>query len=80
VALVALGIGQSVVWASGLSYLGLGVAPPSSEWGVLLEAGKSNIMVAWWLEVFPGVAIVLVALSFTQIGRYLQKRLEGTAL
>ncbi|SNB70914.1 peptide/nickel transport system permease protein [Arboricoccus pini] len=78
VALFALGIGQSVVWASGLSFLGLGVAPPSPEWGALLEAGKANITVAWWLEIFPGVAIVFVALSFTQIGRYIQDRLEGT--
>lgn len=78
VALIALGIGQSVVWASGLSFLGLGVAPPSPEWGALLEAGKANITFAWWLEIFPGVAIVLVALSFTQIGRYLQDRLEGS--
>ncbi len=78
-ALAALGVGQSVVWASGLSFLGLGVAPPSPEWGALLEAGKGNITVAWWLEIFPGVAIVLVALSFTQIGRYIQDRLEGTA-
>lgn len=77
VALVALGIGQSVVWASGLSFLGLGVAPPSSEWGVLLNAGKSLITTAWWLEVMPGIAIVLVALSFTQLGRYFQDRSEG---
>lgn len=74
--LVALGIGQSVVWASGLSFLGLGVVPPSPEWGALLEAGKMNVTVAWWLEVLPGIAIVLVALSFTQIGRYLQQRSE----
>jgi peptide/nickel transport system permease protein len=74
---VALGIGQSVVWASGLSFLGLGVAPPSPEWGALLEAGKANITVAWWLEIFPGLAIVLVALSFTQIGQYLQDIAEG---
>ena len=79
VALVALGIGQSIVWASGLSFLGLGVAPPAPEWGALLEAGKANITVAWWLEICPGVAIVLVALSFTQIGRYVQDRSEGNA-
>ncbi|MEP7457438.1 ABC transporter permease [Phyllobacterium sp. SB3] len=77
VGLVALGIGQSVVWASGLSFLGLGVAPPSPEWGALLEAGKANITVAWWLEIFPGLAIVLVALSFTQIGQYIQDLAEG---
>ncbi|MGO1544422.1 MAG: ABC transporter permease [Gulosibacter sp.] len=80
VALVALGVGQSVVWASGLSFLGLGVAPPSSEWGALLEAGKANIMVASWLEIFPGVAIVLVALAFTRIGRYFQDRAEGKGI
>ncbi|MBU6520756.1 ABC transporter permease [Pantoea sp. B270] len=75
--LVALGIGQSVVWASGLSFLGLGAVPPSPEWGALLEAGKINVTVAWWLEVLPGIAIVLVALSFTQIGRFIQQRTEG---
>ncbi|WP_174249915.1 ABC transporter permease [Pimelobacter simplex] len=79
VALVALGVGTSVVWASGLSFLGLGVAPPSSEWGLLLNAGKTQITVAWWLEIFPGLAIVLVALSFTLIGRYVQDRLEGAS-
>lgn len=75
--LVALGIGQSVVWASGLSFLGLGVVPPSPEWGALLEAGKINVTVAWWLEVLPGIAIVLVALAFTQLGRYIQQWAEG---
>lgn len=77
VALIALGIGTSVVWASGLSFLGLGVAPPSSEWGLLLNAGKTQITVAWWLEIFPGLAIVLVTLSFTLIGRYIQALVEG---
>ncbi|MFC5679655.1 ABC transporter permease [Aeromicrobium endophyticum] len=77
VALIALGIGTSVVWASGLSFLGLGVAPPSSEWGLLLNAGKTQITVAWWLEIFPGLAIVLVTLSFTLIGRYIQAVVEG---
>lgn len=77
-ALFILGIGQCVVWASGLSFLGLGVAPPSAEWGVLLNEGKSEILSAWWLEVFPGIAIVLVALGVTQLGRYLQDRAEGS--
>ncbi|SHF69424.1 peptide/nickel transport system permease protein [Jatrophihabitans endophyticus] len=80
VALVALGIGTSIVWASGLSFLGLGVAPPSPEWGLLLSDGRANITVAWWLEIFPGIAIVLVALSFTLIGRHLQDVVEGGRL
>jgi peptide/nickel transport system permease protein len=77
VPIVTLGIGQSIVWASGLAFLGLGVAPPSPEWGALLEAGRNYVTRAWWLEVMPGLAIVLFALAVTTIGRYLQQRLEG---
>lgn len=74
---VTLGVGQAIIWASGLAYLGLGVPPPAAEWGALLDAGRTYITVAWWLEIFPGLIIVVVALAFTTLGRYLGKRLEG---
>lgn len=77
VVLVTLGVGQSIVWAAGLAFLGLGVAPPSPEWGALLDAGRTYITEAWWLEVMPGLAIVSFALALTAIGRYVQQRLEG---
>jgi peptide/nickel transport system permease protein len=77
VAVVTLGLGQSIVWASGLAFLGLGVAPPSPEWGALLDAGRNYVTHSWWLEVCPGLAIVVFALSVTTIGRYLRRRLEG---
>lgn len=73
-----LGVGQAIIWASGLAYLGLGVAPPSPEWGALLDAGRTYITVAWWLEIFPGLVIVITALAFTTVGRHLGARLEGT--
>lgn len=76
VAVFALSIGQSIVWASSLSFLGLGVAPPSSEWGALLDAGRGYISQAGWLEVIPGLVIVAVALTATTIGRHLQVYLE----
>jgi peptide/nickel transport system permease protein len=79
VAMITLGIGQSIVWASGLAFLGLGVAPPSPEWGALLDAGRLYITTSWWLEILPGLVIVLVALSATALGRTLQHRLEGAA-
>lgn len=79
VAVVTLGIGQSIVWASGLAFLGLGVAPPSPEWGALLDSGRGYITTSWWLEIMPGVVIVLFALSVTSLGRTLQHRLEGAA-
>jgi peptide/nickel transport system permease protein len=77
VVVMTLGVGQSIVWASGIAFLGLGVPPPSPEWGALLNAGRNYITQAWWLEVMPGVAIVLFSLSLTTLGRHLQQRLEG---
>ena len=79
VAVLTLGIGQSIVWASSLSFLGMGVAPPASEWGALLDAGREHITTSWWLEILPGLVIVLVALAITSLGRTLQHRLEGAA-
>jgi peptide/nickel transport system permease protein len=76
VAIFALSVGQSIVWASSLSFLGLGVAPPASEWGALLDAGRSYIVQAGWLVVIPGLVIVALALTATTIGRHVQAGLE----
>ncbi|SIR80813.1 ABC transporter permease [Williamsia sterculiae] len=76
---VTLGVGQAIIWASGLAYLGLGVAPPAPEWGALLDAGRTYITAAWWVEVFPGLVVVVVALAFTTLGRHLGVRLGGVA-
>jgi len=76
-ALFTLGVGNSIIWASGLSFLGLGVPPPAPEWGALLDAGRDYTTIAWWLEVMPGLAIVLLAVSVTVLGRHVQARLEG---
>lgn len=77
IAMTTLGVGQAIVWASGLAFLGLGVAPPSPEWGALLNAGRNYVVRAWWLEVMPGLAIVVFALALTVLGRYVQDQLEG---
>lgn len=79
VSVVTLGIGQSIVWASGLAFLGLGVAPPSPEWGALLDSGREYITTSWWLEIMPGLMIVVIAVAVTSLGRTLQHRLEGAA-
>lgn len=76
VAVFALSVGQCVVWASSLSFLGLGVAPPASEWGALLEAGRAYVTVAGWFVVLPGLAIVALAVTATALGRALQSHLE----
>ncbi|MQT34024.1 ABC transporter permease subunit [Pseudomonas sp. FSL R10-1350] len=74
---LTMGIGQAIVWASALSFLGLGAKPPAPEWGTMLSMGRDFVANAWWLTFFPGVFIVLTTLSTTVAGRYLQQRLEG---
>ncbi len=76
---ITMGIGQTIVWASALSFLGLGAAPPAAEWGTMLAMGRDFVANAWWLTFFPGLLIVLTTLSTTIVGRHLQARLEGRA-
>ena len=76
VAVIALSVGQSIVWASSLAFLGLGVAPPSPEWGALLDAGRPYITQAPWLTVIPGLVIVALAIAATTLGKHIQASLE----
>ena len=76
VAIIALSVGQSIVWASSLAFLGLGVAPPSPEWGALLDAGRQYITSAPWLTVIPGLVIVSLAIAATTLGKHIQASLE----
>lgn len=69
VSVATLGIGQAVVWVCALSFLGLGTLPPSPEWGAMLNAGRVYIDSAWWLTVFPGLAITVTAAALTVLGR-----------
>lgn len=73
-ALATLGIGQAIVWASALSFLGLGAVPPAAEWGAMLSAGRTYIANAWWLTFFPGAFVVLSAAAATVLGHNLQRR------
>jgi peptide/nickel transport system permease protein len=72
--LATLGVGQSIVWASSLSYLGLGAVPPAAEWGAMLSAGRTYISSFWWMTFFPGLFIVLSAAATTLLGRSIQQR------
>lgn len=71
--LATLGLGQAIVWVCALSFLGLGVAPPAAEWGALLNEGRQFIATFWWLTFFPGLFIVLTAVSATVLGRGLAR-------
>lgn len=63
-----LGVASAVLVESGLSFLGIGVQPPTPSWGNILTAGKSNIEIAWWLSVFPGFAILVTVLGYNLLG------------
>lgn len=75
--LATLGLGQAVVWASSLSFLGLGAPPPAPEWGSMLAAGRTYLTMAWWMTFFPGLAIVAIAAASTVLGRAMQRRAVG---
>ena len=58
----------AILLGSSLGYLGLGAQPPTAEWGVLIADGKNFMTTAWWIAVFPGLAIVLTGLGFSLTG------------
>ena len=66
------GVGGSILAESGLSFLGLGINPPSMSWGSLLSDGKAVIDIAWWVSFFPGFMIFLITFCLIQISDYLQ--------
>ena len=58
----------AILLGSSLGYLGLGAQPPAAEWGVLIAEGKNFMATAWWIAVFPGIAIVITGLGFSLLG------------
>lgn len=71
-----LGIGGAILIESSLSFLGIGVQPPTPSWGNILMDGKSTLGVAWWLTIFPGVFITLTVLAYNLLGEGLRDMLE----
>ena len=58
----------AILLGSSLGYLGLGAQPPASEWGVQIADGKNFMATAWWISVFPGIAIVVTGWGFSLVG------------
>jgi len=70
------GIAGAILTESGLSFLGLGIQPPDPSWGNILTSGKDNIEVAWWLSLYPGLAILITVLSYNLVGEGLRDALD----
>ena len=66
---VSTGLGWAVLNAASLSFIGLGIKPPTAEWGIMVAEGAANILSGyWWLAIFPGAALTLTVLCFNLLG------------
>jgi peptide/nickel transport system permease protein len=72
----ALGVGNAIMLESGLSFLGLGVQPPTPSWGNLIASGRDTLVNAPWVATAPGVALVLVVLAATLLGDAVRDQLD----
>ncbi|ACH39650.1 peptide ABC transporter, membrane protein [Citrifermentans bemidjiense Bem] len=71
-----LGVAGAILTESALSFLGIGVQPPTPSWGNILTSGKDYIEFAWWLSLFPGVAILVTVLSYNLVGEGIRDALD----
>ena len=71
-----LGIGGAILTESALSFLGIGVQPPTASWGNVLAQAKDNIEIAWWLSLYPGLAIFFTVMGYNLLGEGLSDVLD----
>ena len=76
IVLATLSIGQAIIYAAGLSFIGLGTQPPDADWGVMLTSGREYLRDAPWLGFFPGLAILITVLAFNLFGDGLRDALD----
>jgi peptide/nickel transport system permease protein len=71
-----LGVAGAILTESALSFLGIGVQPPTPSWGNILTSGKDYIEFAWWLSLFPGLAILVTVLAYNLLGEGIRDALD----
>jgi len=76
VVLLTLQLGFVIIVEATLSFLGAGVPPPTPTWGQMVASGRTYIDTAWWMSLFPGLAIAVVVLSFNLLGDWLRDHLD----
>ena len=67
-----LDLARTIILESTLSFLGLGIQPPTPSWGGMLSDGREYLLSAWWIATFPGVVLMLTALSFNRLGDWVR--------
>ncbi len=73
---MTLGIPAAILTESGLSFLGLGVQPPHATWGNILNDGKDVLEIAWWMTLYPGLAILITVLAYNLMGEGIRDALD----
>jgi peptide/nickel transport system permease protein len=76
IVLSTLGMAGAILTGAALSFLGLGVQPPTPEWGVMLSDGRNYLRKAWWVTTFPGLAIMITVLAINMLGDGLRDALD----
>lgn len=76
IVVATLELGVMVIYEASLSFIGLGVQPPTASWGSMLSDGSEYIASAWWLATFPGLALFLLVLSVNLVGDFARDRLD----
>jgi peptide/nickel transport system permease protein len=76
--LMTLNVANNILLESSLTFLGLGVDPLIPSWGGMLADGRTYMQTAWWVSVFPGVAIMLTVLGLNLLGDWLRDRIDPT--
>ncbi|MGH7567196.1 MAG: oligopeptide ABC transporter permease [Gemmatimonadota bacterium] len=76
IVIATLGIGNVILLEASLSFLGLGVQPPTSSWGSMVNDGRDAMITAWWISTYPGLAIVLTVVAFNLLGDGLRDALD----
>ncbi len=76
IVLAASQVGVTILAESSLSFLGLGVKPPTVTWGLMLADGRQYINSAWWMTTFPGIAITITVLGVIFLGDWLRDVLD----
>jgi peptide/nickel transport system permease protein len=76
IVVATLDLARTIIMESTLSFLGLGIQPPTPSWGGMLSDGREYLLSAWWIATFPGVALMLTALSFNRLGDWARDRTD----
>jgi peptide/nickel transport system permease protein len=76
---MSLDIGFAILTVAGLGFIGIGVRPPTPEWGSLLSVARANVTQYWWTAIFPGLAIFIAVFAFNLLGDGLRDLIDPRA-